>query len=425
MDLAIGPMPERQSAAPASSRLNERVVLQIGVALAATFLILSIVAGVLPLAGLHGWTAIHLALAGATTVAIGTFMPHFGVTLAGTRPVAARLRLAGVLLLAAGMLGVALGRPFVGNHLAAGSGVLVLIGLGVTAWATYAPMRSGLVRRHPIVQLTYGVALADLTVGASLAILFLLGLGPITSHWVALKPAHAWLNVFGFVSLTIAGTLIYLYPTMLGTRIRPHPTMVVAVLGLMIGPPIVALGAALELSWLAVAGGSVALVGAVGLFGYGIEIWRRRGTFAFDLAWHALTARHAMAGMAWLVAALATAVVGLVRDGVAVPGWGIGLLAVPVIGGWALQVLVAAWGHLLPAVGPGSMAVKARQRDLLSRWGLTRVVAWNVGLVVLWAGFGLGVPLLIAAGVLVFAPAVLAALALLIRALLAGRSQPR
>jgi nitrite reductase (NO-forming) len=425
MDLAIGPMPERQSAAPASSRLNERVVLQIGVALAATFLILSIVAGVLPLAALHGWTAIHLALAGATTVAIGTFMPHFGVTLAGTRPVAARLRLAGVLLLAVGMLGVALGRPFLGNHLAAASGVLVLIGLGVTAWATYAPMRSGLVRRHPIVQLTYGVALADLTVGASLAILFLLGLGPITSHWVALKPAHAWLNVFGFVSLTIAGTLIYLYPTMLGTRIRPHPTMVVAVLGLMIGPPIVALGAALELSWLAVAGGSVALAGAVGLFGYGIEIWRRRGTFAFDLAWHALTARHALAGMAWLVAALATAVVGLVRDGVAVPGWGIGLLAVPVIGGWALQVLVAAWGHLLPAVGPGSMAVKARQRDLLSRWGLTRVVAWNVGLVVLWAGFGLGVPLLIAAGVLVFAPAVLAALALLIRALFAGRSQPR
>jgi hypothetical protein len=71
------------------------------------------------------------------------------------------------------------------------------------------------------------------------------------------------------------------------------------------------------------------------------------------------------------------------------------------------------------------MAVKARQRDLLSRWGLARVAAWNVGLVVLWAGFGLGVPLLIAAGVLVFASAVLAALTLLIRALFAGRSQPR
>lgn len=422
MGLAIGPMPERQSAAPASSRLNERVVLQVGVALAVSFLLLSIVAGLAPLGGLHGWVAIHLALAGATTVAIGTFMPHFGVTLAGTRPMSPQLRLAGVLLLAVGMLGVALGRPFAGNRVAAGSGVLVLIGLGVTAWNTYAPMRSGLVRRHPIVQLTYGVALADLTVGASLAILFLLGLNPITSHWVALKPAHAWLNVFGFVSLTIAGTLIYLYPTMLGTRIRPHPSMVVAVLGLMIGPPIVALGAALELQVVAVAGGWVALAGAIGLLGYGIEIWRRRGTFAFDLAWHALTARHAMAGMAWLVVAVATALIGLIRDGAAVPGWGLGLLSVPVIGGWALQVLVAGLSHLLPAVGPGSMAVKARQRSLLSRFGLARVVAWNLGLVVLWAGFGLGAPLLIVVGVLVFAPAALAALVLLIGALLVGRS---
>lgn len=425
MNLVIGPVPERRDAAPASSRLTERVVLQVGVTCAAAFLVLSIVTGVVPLAGLHGWVAIHLALAGATTVAIGTFMPHFGVTLAGTRPMSPQLRLAGVLLLAAGMLGVALGRPLFGDGLAAASGFLVLIGLGLTAWNTYAPMRSGLVRRHPIVQLTYGVALADLTVGASLAILFLLGLTPITAHWAALKPAHAWLNVFGFVSLTIAGTLIYLFPTMLGTRIRPHPTMVVAVLGLMFGPPLVALGAALEASPLAVAGGLAALLGAMGLLGYGIEIWSRRGTFANDLAWHALAARHALAGMAWLVLAVGAALIGLIRDGVAVPGWSLGLLAVPVIGGWALQVLVAAWGHLLPAVGPGSMAVKARQRDLLSRWGLARVVAWNVGLAVGWAGFGLGVPLLIAAGVLLFAPAMLAVLALLILALLAGVREPR
>ncbi len=392
MDLAIGPEPERRSAAPASSRLTERTVLQLGIALAASFVVVSGVVGFLPLAGFHGWTSIHLALAGATTVAIGTFMPHFGVTLAGTRAERPLLRLAGVLLLATGMFGVALGRPFVSDAVAAASGAVVLGGLGVTAWATYAPLRSGLARRHPIVQLTYGVALADLTAGATLAILFLLHLGPITSHWVALKPAHAWLNVFGFVSLTIAGTLIYLYPTMLGTRIRPHPSMAVAVVGLMVGPPTVAIGAALSLSVVAVVGGSVALAGALGLLAYGVDTWRRRGTFAFDLAWHALTARHAMAGMAWLIVALATALAGLVRDGVAVPGWGIGSLAVPIIGGWALQVLVAAWGYLLPAVGPGSMPVKARQRDLLARWGLARVVAWNAGLVLLWAGFGLGVP---------------------------------
>ena len=47
-------------------------------------------------------------------------------------------------------------------------------------------------------------------------------------------------------------------------------------------------------------------------------------------------------------------------------------------------------------------------------------MAWNVGLVVLWVGFGLAVPPLIALGVLLFAAAALAALFLLMRALLAG-----
>ena len=424
MDLAIGPVPERRDVAPASARLTERGVLQLGIALAAAFLILSILSGLVPLAGLHGWVAIHLALAGATTVAIGTFMPHFGVTLAGTRPQPVGLRLAGLLALFLGMLGVALGRVLVGDGFAASSGLLVLGGLALTAWNTYAPMRSGLARRHPIVQVTYGVALLDLVAGASLAILFLFGVEPVVSAWVGLKPAHAWLNVFGFVSLTIAGTLIYLYPTMLGTRIRPHPTMVVAVLGLLIGPPLVALGSWLHLSLVAIAGGMLAAIGSLGLLGYGFETWSRRGRWANDLEWHELTARHGLAGMAWFVATSLALLAGLLRDGAAVPGWSLGPVAVPLIGGWALQELVAAWGHLLPAVGPGDMAAKARQRRLLSRFGAGRVIAWNAGLALLWAGFGLGVAGLIAAGVVLFGAAALSALALLGLALLAGR-RPR
>ena len=121
------------------------------------------------------------------------------------------------------MLGVALGRPLAGDQLRCGERGAGARRVGGDRLEHVCAHARRLVRRHPIVQLTYGVALADLTVGASLAIGFLLGLEPITAHWVALKPAHAWLNVFGFVSLTIAGTLIYLYPTMLGTRIRPHP----------------------------------------------------------------------------------------------------------------------------------------------------------------------------------------------------------
>jgi nitrite reductase (NO-forming) len=418
MGLAIGPMPERQPAAPASSRLTERHVLRLGIALAAGFIVLSAAVGFAPLGALHGWVSIHLALAGATTVAIGTFMPHFGVTLAGTRPAPVAVRLGGVGALAGGMALVALGRPLWGDAFSAAGGMLVLIGLAITGWTTYSPLRSRLARRHPIVQATYGVALADLAVGASLAILLLLGWDPVVEAWVALKPAHAWLNVFGFVSLTIAGTLIYLWPTMLGARVRAHPTMALAVGGLLTGPPLVALGAWAGARPLAVAGAALTLAGAVGLLGYGIETWLRRGRWTRDEEWHALAVHHGLAAMTWFVATMATALVGVVRDGIAVPGWSLSAMAVPLIGGWAMQVLVGAWGHLLPAVGPGDMEAKARQRDLLARWGRLRVVAWNGGLLLLWPGFGLGMPVLIAAGAVFFGAAALTAIGLLAAALL-------
>ncbi|MEO5985460.1 MAG: hypothetical protein ABIW50_09090 [Candidatus Limnocylindria bacterium] len=404
---------------PAAPAINERTVLRLGLALVASFLILAIVTGPLSMAGLHGWVAIHLTLAGAATVAIGTFMPHFGVTLAGTRPEPPALRLAGVLSLGVGMMVIALGRPALGDEVAAGGGLLVLLGIGLTAWNTYAPLRSGLARRHPIAQAAYGLALAELAVGVSLAVLFLLGHEPITRAWINLKPAHVWLNALGFVSLTIAGTLIYLYPTMLGARIRAHVTLFVALIGLGLGPLIVAIGAAAAWPGLAIAGGAVSLAGSLGLLGYGIDAWRRRGRWANDKARHDLAVRHGLAGMAWLVVALAALLVGLVRDGGSPPGWTIGAAAVPLIGGWAMQELVGAWGHLLPAAGPGSMETKARQRATLSRWGTTRVVGWNFGLAVTWLGLGLDILPLAGVGLVTFGIVAGLTLVLFVAALLA------
>ena len=418
MNLAIGPMPERAAAPPASSRLGERAILRMGIALTATFLSASIVSGLLPVGGLHGWVATHLALAGAATVAIGTFMPHFAVTLAGTRPEPWRLRLGGVLALALGMATVALGRPLAGAEAAGAGGVLVLAGIGLTGWVTYAPLRFGLARRHPIVQLTYGAALADLAMGASLAVLYLFGWAPVSGAWVALKPAHAWLNAFGFVSLTIAGTLVYLYPTMLGARIRPQPAMAVAVVGLLLGAPLAALGYALSVAPLATAGAVAALAGSLGLLAYGVDTWRRRGRWTSDFAWHAVSTYHGLAAMAWFAVACTWAVARIGVEGVEVPGWTLGLLALPVIGGWTAQVLVAAWSYLLPAVGPGDASSRARQRAILGSWGQARIGAWNAGLVLLLAGMAVVTWWLIVPGLLLFGSASLASLALLVRALL-------
>jgi len=420
MGLAIGTVPERRDAAPASARLSERAILRIGIALTGAFLLASILSGLLPMGGLHGWVATHLALAGATTVAIGTFMPHFGVTLAGTRPEPWQLRLAGVLALAAGMATVAIGRPLLGREVAGGGGLLVLAGIGITAWTTYAPMRFGLARRHPVVQIAYGVALADLAVGASLAVLFLLGWPPIAGAWVALKPAHAWLNVFGFVAISVAGTLIYLYPTIVGARIRPQPSMAIVVLGLLAGPPIAAAGYAAAALPPAVTGACLVAAAAVALLVYGIETWSRRGSWARDRAWHDLSARHGLLSMAWFAATALAAVGGIVVEGVVVPGWTLGVLAVPLIGGWVAQVLVAAWTYLLPAVGPGDMESRARQRAILASGGTWRVIAWNAGLVLLWAGLARLGWWSIGPGVLLFAAAALASLILLARGVLVG-----
>jgi nitrite reductase (NO-forming) len=421
MNLAIGPVPERASAPPASPRVSERAILRLGIALTATFLAASILSGLLPAEGLHGWVATHLALAGAATVAIGTFMPHFGVTLAGTRPEPWWLRLAGVLSLALGMATVAVGRPLGGADIAGAGGVLVLGGIGLTAWTTYAPMRFGLARRHPIVQTTYGVALADLAVGATLASLFLFGWPPVAGAWVALKPAHAWLNVFGFLSLTVAGTLVYLYPTILGARIKPHASMALAVLGLLAGPPLTAIGYWLSLRPVALVGGGLTLVGSLGLLWYGIDTWRRRGRWTSDFAWHAVSTYHGLAAMSWFVVAAGWGTARIAVEGVAVPGWTLGLMALPIIGGWSAQVLVAAWSYLLPAVGPGDAASRARQRRILGAGGQVRIVAWNAGLVLLVPGAAILAWWLIVPGLVLFGAAALASLGLVVRALVVRR----
>jgi nitrite reductase (NO-forming) len=420
MDLAIGTGPERREAAPASARVSERSILRLGIGLTGLFLLASVVSGLLPVGAMHGWVATHLSLAGAATVAIGTFMPHFGVTLAGTRPEAWWLRVVGVVALATGMATVAVGRPLAGAEVAGWGGLLVLAGIGVTAWTTYAPMRSGLARRHPIVQVTYGVALADLALGASLAVLFLFGWTPITAVWVALKPAHAWLNVFGFVSLTVAGTLVYLYPTITGARIRPQPAMAVAVVGLLAGAPLSAAGYAAGMQPVAMAGAGLVTAAAAGLLAYGIDTWRRRGAWARDRAWHDLSARHGLLAMAWFTVTAAAALGSIALDGVVVPGWTLGVLAVPLIGGWVGQVLVAAWTYLLPAVGPGSMEAKARQRDILAVAGTWRVVAWNTGLLLLWPGVATLSWWLIAPGAALFGSAAVASLVVLARGLVVG-----
>ena len=165
------------------------------------------------------WLPLHLALAGGATTAIAGMMPFFSAAFATSQPVDARVRWLSVAAVALGALVVAVG--YAGRNLGLGAvgGAVFLTGIALTAYATIVPVRRPLARRGGVVTLGYALALLLVAAGALLATLFLAGVTPVLQAWGNLRPAHAWLNLVGFVSLVIATTLLHFFPTVIGARI--------------------------------------------------------------------------------------------------------------------------------------------------------------------------------------------------------------
>jgi hypothetical protein len=421
--IEIGPMTAGGvPAVPATPpRLTERHVLALGLALSGSFVLAAVAAAIASvLGGGPSWAAIHLAMAGAATVAIGTFMPHFAVTLAGTRPGPARQRLLAIGLLAAGAAAVVAGVTTFGGWLAGAGAVAMLFGLSVVGMQTLAPRRDPLARRHPIVTVTYGLALVQLAAGIVIGGLGAIGVPGVAAAWPWLRPAHVWLTLFGAVSLTIFATLVYLAPTVLGARIRFSPGLALGTTGMLLGPPIAAAGFALAIAPLTITGAAVVLTGAIGQLAYLADVVGRRGPYSSEHDWRRVAVGHMVAGPAWFAVAVAAALIGLL-GGQPLAGWSIGLLALPMVGGWMLQELVGSWTHLVPSVTPGDAEVHRRQRRALAVAGRTRLVAWNAGLGLAWVGLWLGAVALTAIGAALLAGAVVASVLLLARALSVAR----
>lgn len=392
------------TARPATaSRLTERHVLALGLGVAGLFVLAAGIAAATTLpAGGSPWASLHLALVGAATVAIGTFMPHFAVTLAGTRPAPASERLAAILLLAVGAVGVVAGMSGLGSGWTLAGAGLALAGVALTARHVVAPTRDPLARRHPIALLAYGLALAELAAAMAIGAGGAVGIPAVTAAWAALRPAHAWLSLFGAVSLTIFATLVYLAPTVLGARLRPSVPLVVGLVGVAAGPLVTVAGFVLDLRVAVVAGMAVTLVGALGQVAYALDAYRRRGPFSTEHDWRRVVIWHLVGGTAWFAAACTVALVAVVAGG-PVAGWSIGVLAVPMVAGWLLQELVGSWTHLVPSVTPGSPADHAAQRRVLAFGSRSRLIAWNAGIGLAWAGLALDLPPVAAAGALLVA----------------------
>ncbi|MHB8960510.1 MAG: hypothetical protein ACYDAN_12865, partial [Candidatus Limnocylindrales bacterium] len=236
---------------PGPRRADDRRIVVLSVVVAAVYLVAAAGAAAAVTAGAQAlpstvWLPLHLALAGGASTAIAGVMPFFVAALSAGRPAPARLRLAAVLMVAAGAAlvathgiapGLALGLP-----LSAIGGVLFLGGIAATAASVRRSGRGGLMARRPIVTAGYLLALGNVGVGATLGTLVVAGWTPVLLDLVRVRAAHAWTNLIGFVSLVILSTLLHFLPTVLGTRIVPRRSATVAVLGVALGSPLVVVG---------------------------------------------------------------------------------------------------------------------------------------------------------------------------------------
>ena len=413
---------------PGPRRADDRRVAVASLAVAAGFLGLAVIAVIVrPIVGASAapWLPLHLALAGGATTAIAGVMPFFVAALTAGRPAPMGLRVAAVALVATGALAVSV-RGVVPSieWMPPVGGLVYLAGIGATALAVRRSGRAGLMARRPVVTLGYMAALANVAIGASLGILAAAGWAPVLERWASLRPAHAWTNVIGFVSVVIVATLLHFLPTVLGTRIVPRRAAIVAVLAIAMGSPIVVVG--LVAGWGAVAGGGAALtlVGAGALAVEAGRMVRARGRWTTDPGWHLLAEGGLLAGVAWFCvgASLASGRVVLAGWGLAADAWSTPLVGAALVLGWIVQVLIASWTHVLPSIGPGGPPEHSRQRAILGRGAAARLIALNTAVLLIAIGWPTGIGSLAGSGLVLAALTVawsvgLAALALRVRPL--------
>jgi hypothetical protein len=376
---------------PGPRRADDRRIAVAAVVVAATYLVLAALAALASAAGVgvvSPWLPLHLALAGGASTAIAGVMPFFVAALAAGPPAPARVRGWAVALVAGGAALVSVrGIDPAAAWAPTAGGIVYLGGIGAVALAVRASGRAGLMVRRPVVTLGYMLALANVAIGALIGTLAVAGWVPVLERWAQLRPAHAWSNVVGFVSLVIVATLLHFLPTVLGGRIVPRRSAVVAVLGIAMGTPVVVVG--LLFGWGPVAGGGaiLALTGALAMAVEAVRVVRDdRGRWTSDPGWHRMASWGLLAGVAWFVLGMSMAAGLLVAHGATGDAWSTALLGAPIAIGWVAQVLVASWTHLLPSIGPGGPVQHARQRVILGRVATVRLVSLNVGVMLLaWA----------------------------------------
>ena len=326
------------------------------------------------------WLMTHLLLLGAASTAVHIWSAHFAQAL-GRRPLpgghrhqAIRLVLhtTGALAVITGLL-AGDGRVVAVGATAVGAAALWHAGTLATVLSGAGPglgLRLGWTTRY------FVVAALALPVGAVLGWLLVDAGGAAAAR---AHLGHVTVMLLGWVGLTVVGTLVTLWPTMLRVPVTDAseragrgglPLLAAALITVLAG-------AGLGLRPLAAAGLAGYLAGVLVVLRPLLDQARRRAPDTF-------AARSVAAGVAWLLAT-----VGVWAFAVALaPTWPevqarTSALVAALAAGFTGQVLLGALSHLGPmALGGGPTAVRAA-RAVVERGGGARLVLVNGGLALL------------------------------------------
>jgi nitrite reductase (NO-forming) len=332
------------------------------------------------------WLPLHLALAGAISVAISGAMQTFALALTAT-PSPSRWvvwgQFASVNL---GVLLIAIGMPTSHPLLVAVGGATFAAGIAVLGWLLWRAWHRGLNRRHVVPVLAYGFAIGFVLVGAMLGAL-MGGRLVDGGAYLGLRRAHMAVNVLGWAAITVAGTLVTLLPTVLRVRMPPWRGQGAVAL-LATGVAAIAGGLAFDRPALSGGGGLVYLAGVAGVLDLMAATLRVRRVYGIPLAW-----LHMVSAVAWWTAGSAGLAWALLHG---VSGFDAyrPIFLTAFVGGFLVQVLLGAWSYLLPMNRPGHPIERRRALSAFEVAAPVQVVLLNVGLVLIalrgggWVGSG-------------------------------------
>ena len=324
------------------------------------------------------WLLVHLLLLGAVTNAIFVWSSHFADALLRRRATVGsrRWQVVKIAALNVGVLTVVAG-------MVSGVWILTLVGSVVVGAAAAAhgitlalQARAALASRFGATVRYYICASLALPIGAGLGAT--LARDPVEPWHGRLVIAHITLNLLGWVGLTVMGTLVTLWPTMLRTRIAEGAERVARqALPVLVGSVVVTVtGALCGLQVLTAVGVAAYLGGVLWAVAPLARVARVKAPSAYA-TWSV------MAAVIWLVGSL----LGLVAVLLSSPTWALvtdrlGLLVTPLAAGFAAQVLLGAMSFLVPVVLGGGPAIVRGTQSRLDRGNAARALLINVGLVV-------------------------------------------